>query len=186
MRIDVFVYIPACSGEIIEIFKKMYHQVLIKRYHDDLFKLEMDSSLDDELMDFEMIHASIIGDFSVDATFVVLDSMTYDYLGEEYIVSFINLLQHKVYKEADLLIEFSKYKQMKQMIKRNLVDFLGQDYVNTILMIAKSNMNLSISAKKLFLHRNSLNYRIDKIESMTGIDIKTFKGLRALVSILES
>jgi DNA-binding PucR family transcriptional regulator len=75
---------------------------------------------------------------------------------------------------------------MKQMIKRNLVDFLGQDYVNTILMIAKSNMNLSISAKKLFLHRNSLNYRIEKIESMTGIDIKTFKGLRALVSILES
>jgi DNA-binding PucR family transcriptional regulator len=35
-------------------------------------------------------------------------------------------------------------------------------------------MNVSLAAKKLYLHRNTLQYRVDKFIEKTGIDIKHF------------
>ncbi|HEY4553839.1 MAG TPA: helix-turn-helix domain-containing protein [Bacillaceae bacterium] len=40
----------------------------------------------------------------------------------------------------------------------------------------ENHSNATLTAKELFLHRNSLQYRIDKFISKTGIDIKSFHG----------
>lgn len=37
-----------------------------------------------------------------------------------------------------------------------------------------NNLNSSETARKLFLHRNTLTYRLDKIERLTGLDIRKF------------
>jgi DNA-binding PucR family transcriptional regulator len=36
-------------------------------------------------------------------------------------------------------------------------------------------LNASLTAKRLFIHRNSLQYRIDKFIERTGIDIRQLK-----------
>lgn len=39
-----------------------------------------------------------------------------------------------------------------------------------------NNLNLTDTAKKLFLHRNTMTGRLNKIEEITGTDIRSFRG----------
>ncbi len=41
-------------------------------------------------------------------------------------------------------------------------------------------MNSSSTSKKLYMHRNTLNYRIDNFIEATKINVKTFKGANAV------
>jgi carbohydrate diacid regulator len=37
-----------------------------------------------------------------------------------------------------------------------------------------SSLNISETCRKLYMHRNTLLYRLDKIQEATGLDIRTF------------
>jgi len=52
--------------------------------------------------------------------------------------------------------------------------FDDQEMVLTAEEFLDSNLNSSETARKLFLHRNTLTYRLDKIERLTGLDIRKF------------
>ncbi|MRG84809.1 PucR family transcriptional regulator [Salinibacillus xinjiangensis] len=51
-----------------------------------------------------------------------------------------------------------------------------EELLRTIRIFLESNSNASEAAKKMYMHRNSLQYRIDKFIEITGIDIKSFEG----------
>jgi sugar diacid utilization regulator len=63
---------------------------------------------------------------------------------------------------------------------RNRILTLVRDYTKEELQIIKifieSGLNISLAAKKVFMHRNSLQYRVDKFTEKSGIDIKSFHG----------
>jgi sugar diacid utilization regulator len=46
----------------------------------------------------------------------------------------------------------------------------------TVKTYIENQSNASLTAKELYIHRNSLQYRIDKFIEKSGIDIKTFTG----------
>ncbi|MFZ7945324.1 MULTISPECIES: PucR family transcriptional regulator [Bacillaceae] len=46
----------------------------------------------------------------------------------------------------------------------------------TIKVFLENNLNASMTAKKLYIHRNTLQYRIDKFTEKTGIGLKDFYG----------
>ncbi|MBS4198508.1 helix-turn-helix domain-containing protein [Bacillus sp. FJAT-49732] len=50
------------------------------------------------------------------------------------------------------------------------------ELAETIKAYIENQSNATLTAKQLFMHRNSLQYRIDKFIEKTGIDIKTFHG----------
>ena len=52
--------------------------------------------------------------------------------------------------------------------------------VYTVREFIDNNMNSSATSKKLFMHRNTLNYRIDNFIEQTKINVKTFKGANAI------
>lgn len=60
-----------------------------------------------------------------------------------------------------------------------------KELLQSVKVYIENNMNVSLTAKKLFMHRNSLQYRIDKFIERTGIDIKNFQGaLAAYLTII--
>lgn len=73
--------------------------------------------------------------------------------------------------------------------KMNLMDFCpiqlikltnydkkhNTDYMDTLKTYLYCNKNKSETAKKLFIHRNTLNYRINKIKEITNMEIEDFK-----------
>jgi DNA-binding PucR family transcriptional regulator len=46
----------------------------------------------------------------------------------------------------------------------------------SIKVFLENNLNASVTAKKLYIHRNTLQYRIDKFVEKTGIQLKDFYG----------
>ena len=44
----------------------------------------------------------------------------------------------------------------------------------TIHKFFENNLNVSETARKLFVHRNTLVYRLEKIKKLTGLDLREF------------
>ncbi|WP_050180008.1 PucR family transcriptional regulator [Domibacillus robiginosus] len=51
-----------------------------------------------------------------------------------------------------------------------------EDLRNTLQLLIQNHLNVSQTAKQLHLHRNSLQYRIDKFVDRTGIDVRSYEG----------
>lgn len=56
----------------------------------------------------------------------------------------------------------------------NILDELDEETLTTINKFFENNLNVSETSRQLFVHRNTLVYRIEKLEKSTGLDIRTF------------
>ncbi len=54
------------------------------------------------------------------------------------------------------------------------------DMLRTIKVFLENNLNASLTAKKLYIHRNTLQYRLDKFTDKTGVQLKDFYGAFAV------
>jgi carbohydrate diacid regulator len=52
--------------------------------------------------------------------------------------------------------------------------FADEEMQNTAEEFLENSLNISETARKLYLHRNTLTYRLDKIERATGLNIRKF------------
>lgn len=52
--------------------------------------------------------------------------------------------------------------------------FEDQEMAQTADVFLENNLNVSETSRQLYLHRNTLTYRLDKIEKATGLDIRNF------------
>ncbi len=57
---------------------------------------------------------------------------------------------------------------------RDLSD-LDEDTLSTIRLHFENNLNLSETSRQLYIHRNTLVYRFEKVEKRFGLDLKTFE-----------
>lgn len=49
-----------------------------------------------------------------------------------------------------------------------------KELLKTAEELLKCNLNISEASRRLYLHRNTLLYRLEKIKNYTGLDIKKF------------
>jgi DNA-binding PucR family transcriptional regulator len=49
------------------------------------------------------------------------------------------------------------------------------ELIKTVKTYIECNSNATYAAKQLYIHRNSLQYRIDKFSERTGLDIRNFR-----------
>ena len=57
---------------------------------------------------------------------------------------------------------------------KEVPDDLDEETLNTIAKFFENNLNVSETSRQLFVHRNTLVYRIEKLERSTGLDIRKF------------
>lgn len=63
---------------------------------------------------------------------------------------------------------------IKEVFDGKLPDALDEETLNTINKFFENNLNISETSRQLFLHRNTLVYRLEKIQKSTGLDIRVF------------
>ena len=63
---------------------------------------------------------------------------------------------------------------LSEVFKKNSIDSLDQETLFTINKFFDNNLNVSETSRKLFVHRNTLVYRLEKIKKLTGLDLRQF------------
>lgn len=90
---------------------------------------------------------------------------------EKSIVSYENLgIGRLIYQLPTTLCEMF----LNEVFKKGSIDSLDQETLYTIQKFFENNLNVSETSRKLFVHRNTLVYRLEKIKKLTGLDLREF------------
>ena len=65
-------------------------------------------------------------------------------------------------------------KFLQEVFKRGSLESLDRETLQTIHAFFDNNLNVSETSRKLFVHRNTLVYRLEKIKKLTGLDLREF------------
>ena len=63
---------------------------------------------------------------------------------------------------------------LQEVFKKGALESLDRESLMTVQSFFENNLNVSETSRKLFIHRNTLVYRLDKIERLTGLDLREF------------
>lgn len=90
---------------------------------------------------------------------------------EKSIINYENLgIGRLIYQLPTTLCEMF----LSEIFKKNPIDSLDQETLYTINKFFENNLNVSETSRKLFVHRNTLVYRLEKIKKLTGLDLREF------------
>lgn len=110
-----------------------------------------------------------------------------DELKKAYLDCQINMLIGKQFKVKDDIYNCSNlffekliyntnsnYKKKLLFNYEDILNKFDKELLNTAEQFLYCNLNISDTAKKLYIHRNTLIYRLDKIKKEAGLDIRIF------------
>ena len=60
------------------------------------------------------------------------------------------------------------------LFNRKTARLFNDEMLHTIEMFFAKDLNLSDTARQLYIHRNTLVYRLDKVQRQTGLDLRKF------------
>ena len=90
---------------------------------------------------------------------------------EKSIINYKNLgIGRLIYQLPTTLCEMF----LSEVFEMNSIEALDQETLFTINKFFENNLNVSETSRKLFVHRNTLVYRLEKIKKLTGLDLRLF------------
>ena len=91
---------------------------------------------------------------------------------DKNIISYENLgIGRLIYQLPTTLCEMF----LQEVFKKGSLDSLDRETLMTIQCFFENNLNVSETSRKLFVHRNTLVYRLEKIRKFTGLDLREFE-----------
>ena len=91
---------------------------------------------------------------------------------EKPIVSYNHLgIARLIYQLPTTLCEMF----LKEVFRKGSIDSLDHETLFTIQRFFENSLNVSETSRKLFVHRNTLVYRLEKIKKITGLDLREFE-----------
>ena len=64
---------------------------------------------------------------------------------------------------------------MREVFGEHTPETFDEETLTTIQKFFENNLNVSETARQLFVHRNTLVYRLEKLQKTTGLDIRVFE-----------
>ncbi|WP_029328986.1 PucR family transcriptional regulator [Lentibacillus jeotgali] len=142
---------------------------------------------EDEFISYEVIIDIFMSDLSVNIHFFVgpfMHSLGEAAKGYQMLLTGTHIARKYSEKAVITYIEAIPYILIDQSsddihadyVHAVLADAAGDDdLLTTIETFITCNLNVSVTAKELYLHRNSLQYRLEKFKDKTGVDVRDFR-----------
>ena len=90
---------------------------------------------------------------------------------EKNIIGYDNLgIGRLIYQLPTTLCEIF----LQEVFKKGSLESLDRDTLDTVQRFFEYNLNVSETSRNLFVHRNTLVYRLEKIRKITGLDLRNF------------
>lgn len=87
------------------------------------------------------------------------------------VISYDNLgIARLIYQLPTTLCEMF----LKEIFKKGAIESLDRETLFTIQRFFENNLNVSETSRELFVHRNTLVYRLERIKKLTGLDLREF------------
>ena len=64
---------------------------------------------------------------------------------------------------------------IKEIFNDNTPDQFDEETLTTINKFFENNLNVSETSRQLYIDRNTLVYRLDKLQKSTGLDLRVFE-----------
>ena len=61
-----------------------------------------------------------------------------------------------------------------EIFKDGIPETIDEEILTTVNKFFENNLNVSETSRQLFVHRNTLVYRLEKLQKATGLDVRTF------------
>ena len=74
----------------------------------------------------------------------------------------------------DCLPEHSR-QYIDLLFNKKTTKLFNEEMLETIRVFLKNDLNLTDAARELYIHRNTLVYRLDKIQKVSGLDLRHFR-----------
>ncbi|WP_407272931.1 PucR family transcriptional regulator [Radiobacillus sp. PE A8.2] len=178
---------PSAFREAIQGLFPSKVSILWENNHEGVIIEEITSAEDDPIS-FDQIIDVLMSDFYmkvhlfISPTYKHLDNASRDYQwGKQCFHLVLTYSQVPVIRYVDAL-PYLLLDPISKVAAKTTVDSILSDTVDdeellkTIEVFLTCNSNATLAAKQLYMHRNSLQYRVDKFIEKTGIDVKQFNG----------
>ncbi|MDR1704660.1 MAG: helix-turn-helix domain-containing protein, partial [Clostridiales bacterium] len=63
---------------------------------------------------------------------------------------------------------------VNEVLSGSTIDQIDDETITTVNEFFRCNLNISETARKLIIHRNTLVYRLDRLQKLTGLDLRKF------------
>ena len=190
------IYLSEYSSKIYEYIKEQYSNSTIEvvLYNNNILII---GNIEDALKDAEIIKEKINNLYCKSYYITYCDVYNYNDLKKAYDKTLQGLQLAIKYGSKDVIFDDKKLvleeviDSISEDMKNKIVnDFnskiakLDSEMIRTIEVFFNCGLNLSESAKELYIHRNTLIYRLDKIQKMTSYDIREFNNAMIFKIIL--
>ena len=71
------------------------------------------------------------------------------------------------------------------LFNRSTSRLFSEEILSTVEMFFRKDLNLSDTARQLYIHRNTLVYRLDKVQRQTGLDLRKFDDAVTFKMLME-
>ena len=157
------------NGDYVVLINNKLEKETIGKINDFLFKMRFYMIRSNRIIDLFSLNNIFEEEFKL---FMLLEKSIGEYIlyNTESYISLLPLINHK--KEE--LINFVN----EEIYKIFLYDEANKtSFIDTIYVYLVTNKSLSESAKKLYLHKNTITYRLEKIKELFNIDFKDFNKI---------
>jgi PucR family transcriptional regulator, purine catabolism regulatory protein len=170
--------IEKINNECILFMKNEYFVGIIQTTSDQIFhsiKNKLEEFQDNVYETLKISLSFGVGNFVNDVTYIPItysEAVEAWKSGQElYTKKFINLYETKQLIELIHLIPKENLKNFYENTLRSLSYPKSkdeEDLINTLIVFLENNCEITITSKKLFIHRNTVKYRIAKCEDILG------------------
>lgn len=135
------------------------HFILLSVYEQEGFQIKLENIINSLIQDCNIeINVLIVPFFAV--------------VFEKY----LDYYKNQVHTAFSIFVKLQKYDFVLEDCKK-IVSMFSKKDIDTIKAFLKCNCNVCVTANELYLHRNSLNYRINQFILNTGIDIRDYNSM---------
>lgn len=184
----ILISVDGSKNESLNIIKQIYDNepVVSLIYNDSVIVIGDFNEIDEHI---ECIKESISSNLYCKC-YISYGNRTYDVMGikkayndaascmelgkkfhiKDNVFNYNKMLFEKIVYNVD-----SKIKQEMLQMFKDKFDALDSEMILTIEQFVSCGLNISDAARRLYVHRNTLIYRLDKIKKETNFDIRDFK-----------
>ncbi len=172
----IYLYVRGEEKGVIELLS-VFTEINVKKYTDHYLEITVDDiKVKDILLNAREFS---LGELYQDFTAFIVP-FDFDFSIKE-ILDILPILTPKIYTIETFIPEIvflSKWSFLKDF-KNYYYSKFNSETIETVLGFINHNLNATKTSKELFMHRNTLNYRLDNFIKKTEIDVRTFQGALA-------